>query len=87
MKHILPRLALLSVAALLAVNLAVMNLLPFPALDGGRVLFLVLDEISLLLFHRPVPEKYQAAVNAVGMAALLTLMLVVTVQDVLKLFR
>ena len=74
-------------AALLAVNLAVMNLLPFPALDGGRVLFLVLDEISLFLFHRPVPEKYQAAVNAVGMAALLTLMLVVTVQDVLKLFQ
>ncbi|MBR4545728.1 MAG: site-2 protease family protein [Oscillibacter sp.] len=74
-------------AALLAVNLAVMNLLPFPALDGGRVLFLVLDEISLLLFHRPVPEKYQAAVNAVGMAALLTLMLLVTVQDVLKLFQ
>ena len=74
-------------AALLAVNLAVMNLLPFPALDGGRVLFLVLDEISLLLFHKPVPEKYQAAVNAVGMAALLTLMLLVTVQDVLKLFK
>ena len=74
-------------AALLAVNLAVMNLLPFPALDGGRILFLVLDEISLFLFHRPVPEKYQAVVNAVGMAALLTLMLLVTVQDVLKLFK
>ena len=74
-------------AALLAVNLAVMNLLPFPALDGGRVLFLALDQISLLLFHRTVPEKYQAAVNAVGMAALLTLMLLVTVQDVLKLFK
>ena len=74
-------------AALLAVNLAVMNLLPFPALDGGRVLFLVLYQISLLLFHRTVPEKYQAVVNAVGMAALLTLMLLVTVQDVLKLFK
>ena len=74
-------------AALLAVNLAVMNLLPFPALDGGRVLFLVLDEISLALFHRTVPEKYQMAVNAVGMAALLVLMLAVTIQDVLKLVR
>ncbi|MBQ9492827.1 MAG: site-2 protease family protein [Oscillibacter sp.] len=74
-------------AALLAVNLAVMNLLPFPALDGGRVLFLLLDQISLAFFHQPVPEKYQAAVNAVGMAALLTLMLLVTVQDVLKLFQ
>ena len=74
-------------ASLLAVNLAVMNLLPFPALDGGRVLFLVLDEISLALFHRTVPEKYQMAVNAVGMAALLVLMLAVTIQDVLKLVR
>ena len=74
-------------AALIAVNLAVMNLLPFPALDGGRVLFLFLDQISLLFFHRTVPEKYQMAVNAVGMAALLTLMLLVTVQDVIKLFR
>ena len=74
-------------AALLAVNLAVMNLLPFPALDGGRVLFLLLDQISLFLFHRTVPEKYQMAVNAVGMAALLTLMLFVTVHDVIKLFQ
>ena len=73
-------------AALLAVNLAVMNLLPFPALDGGRVLFLLLDQISLALFHRTVPEKYQMAVNAVGMAALLTLMLFVTLHDVWKLF-
>lgn len=74
-------------AALIAVNLAVMNLLPFPALDGGRVLFLLLDQISLLFFHRTVPEKYQMAVNAVGMAALLTLMLLVTVQDVVRLFQ
>ncbi|MBR3570058.1 MAG: site-2 protease family protein [Oscillibacter sp.] len=79
--------SILYFAALLAVNLAVMNLLPFPALDGGRVLFLFLDQISIALFRKPVPEKYQMAVNAAGMAALLTLMLLVTVQDVIKLFK
>ena len=74
-------------AAFLAINLSVMNLLPLPALDGGRVLFLFLDELSLLLFHRTVPEKYQIAVNAVGMAALLALMFVVTAQDILRLIQ
>ena len=74
-------------AALIAVNLAVMNLLPIPALDGGRIFFLAVDAVSLLLFKRKVPEKYQMAVNAAGMALLLGLMLLVTVQDVWKLFR
>ena len=74
-------------AALIAINLAVMNLLPFPALDGGRIFFLLIDALALLFFKRPVPEKYQAAVNAAGMAVLLLFMLFVTVQDVLKLFQ
>lgn len=74
-------------AALLAVNLAVMNLLPIPALDGGRVFFLVVDVISLLLFKRKVPEKYQAAINTVGFVALMGFMLLVTFQDVFKLFQ
>ncbi len=74
-------------AALIAVNLAVMNLLPIPALDGGRIFFLVVDAISMLLFHRKVPEKYQAAVNMAGFAVLMGFMLIVTVQDVFKLFQ
>ncbi len=74
-------------AALIAVNLAVMNLLPIPALDGGRIFFLVVDAISMLLFRRKVPEKYQAAVNMVGFAVLMGFMLIVTVQDVFKLFQ
>lgn len=74
-------------AALLAVNLAVMNLLPIPALDGGRVFFLVVDAIALRLFKRPVPEKYQAAVNTVGLVVLMGFMLLVTFQDVRRLFR
>lgn len=74
-------------AALIAVNLAVMNMLPFPALDGGRVFFLAVDTLSLLLFKRKVPERYQAAVNAAGFAVLMGFMLLVTVHDVFKLLQ
>ena len=74
-------------AALLAVNLAVMNLLPIPALDGGRVFFLVIDTVCFLLFRKKVPEKYQAAVNGVCFAMLMAFMLLVTFNDVFKLFR
>lgn len=74
-------------AALLAVNLAVMNLLPIPALDGGRIFFLLIDAVCLLLFKRKIPEKYQAAVNTAGFVLLMGFMLVVTFQDVFKLFR
>ena len=73
-------------AALLAVNLAVMNLLPIPALDGGRIFFLFIDAIALLLFRKKVPEKYQAAVNTAGFMLLMGFMLMVTFQDVFKLF-
>lgn len=74
-------------AALLAVNLSVMNMLPIPALDGGRIFFLLVDALALLLFKRKVPEKYQAAVNTVGFVVLMGFMLVVTFQDVFKLIR
>ena len=74
-------------AALIAVNLAVMNLLPLPALDGGRIFFLLVDAVSMALFKRKVPEKYQAAVNTAGFALLMGFMLLVTFQDVFKLIR
>lgn len=74
-------------AALIAVNLAVMNLLPLPALDGGRIFFLLVDTVSLFLFKKKVPEKYQAAVNTAGFVVLMGFMLLVTFQDVFKLFR
>ncbi len=74
-------------AALLAVNLAVMNMLPIPALDGGRIFFLAVDALALLLFKRKVPEKYQAAVNTVGFVVLMGFMLLVTFHDVFKLFQ
>lgn len=74
-------------AALIAVNLAVMNLLPIPALDGGHILFLVLDEITMLLFKKRIPDKYEAAVNLVFFVALMAFMLVVTFHDVFRLFK
>ena len=74
-------------AALIAVNLAVMNLLPLPALDGGRIFFLLVDQAALLLFRRKVPEKYQAAINTAGFVVLMGFMLLVTFQDVFKLLN
>ena len=74
-------------AALIAVNLAVMNLLPFPALDGGRIFFLVVDAAAMLLFKRKIPEKYQAAINTAGFVLLMGFMLLVTFQDVFKLIK
>ncbi len=74
-------------ASLLAVNLAVMNLLPIPALDGGRIFFLLVDAVSMALFRRKIPEKYQAAVNTVCLVVLMGFMLLVTCKDVVNLFQ
>ena len=71
----------------IAINLAVMNLLPLPALDGGRIFFLLVDAVSMALFKRKVPEKYQAAINTAGFVLLMGFMLLVTFQDVFKLVK
>ncbi len=75
-------LSLLSLAALIAVNLGVFNLLPFPALDGGRVFFLLIE----LMRRKPIPPEKEGLVHAIGMGLLLLLMVVITYQDILKLF-
>ena len=72
--------------ALIAVNLAVMNLLPLPALDGGRVFFLLLNGVLTLLFRKKIPAKYEGYVHLAGLAALMTLMLMVTFSDIGKIF-
>ena len=73
--------SLLSFAALLSTNLAIINLLPFPALDGGRLLFLGIET----LFRRKIPLKTAQVVNTAGFAILILLMLAVTAQDVWRL--
>ena len=78
--------SLLTLTALIAVNLAVMNLLPLPALDGGRVFFLALNGILSLLFRKKIPAQYEGYVHFVGLAALLALSLMVAFSDVGKIF-
>jgi regulator of sigma E protease len=67
----------LSLIASLTITLGVFNLLPFPALDGGRIIFLLPE----LIFRRRVPQKIENTVHAVGMAILLLFMLYVNVMD------
>ena len=71
--------------SMIAVNLAVMNLLPIPALDGGHILFLTISTLSEKLLKRKLPVKYEAAVNMVFFALLMGLMLFVTFNDVHKI--
>ncbi|MBD5150611.1 MAG: peptidase M50 [Oscillibacter sp.] len=73
--------------AMIAVNLAVMNLLPIPALDGGHIMFLIVSTIAEKIFRKKIPMKYEAAINMVFLALLMGLMLFVTFNDVMKLFH
>ena len=75
-----------TLAALIAVNLAVMNLLPLPALDGGRVFFLLLNGVLYGLFKKKIKPEHEGYVHMAGLVALMLLMLVVTLSDVGKLF-
>lgn len=79
-------LGILRFIAFIAVNLAVMNLLPIPALDGGRIFFLFVNLIYTAFTRRRLDPKYEGAVNTVCFVALLGLMGVVAVSDILKLF-
>ena len=72
--------------AFISINLGVMNLLPLPALDGGRIFFLLLNGVLFALFRKRIPAKYEGYVHMVGMAGLLALSLLVTFSDIGKLF-
>jgi len=69
---------LLQFTAILSLNLAVFNFLPFPALDGGRLVFLVIEKIK----GKPVGQKTEQLVHSLGYMFLLLLVLIVTVRDV-----
>ena len=72
--------------AFIAINLAVMNMLPIPALDGGRVFFLLITAVIEKLTRKKINPKYEGYVHAAGMVLLLALMAFVTFEDILKLF-
>ena len=74
---------LLYVMALIAVNLGVVNLLPLPALDGGRLIFLIVEAIR----RKPVNPKYEWYVHFAGFALLMLLMVVVSYNDIVKLIK
>ncbi len=75
--------ALLMMAVLLTMNLGIFNLLPFPALDGGRFVFLMIEGIR----RKPLPKNVEATVNAVGMLLLLGLVFVVAVKDIFTVIK
>jgi len=74
---------LLQFAAMLSINLAIINFLPFPALDGGRVLFVIIEKLR----GRPVPEKIENALHNAGFILLIILVFIVTYRDVLKFWH
>ena len=74
--------ALLYLFTLITMNLGVFNLLPLPALDGGRIIFLIIEAI----FRKPVKKEIEGAINTVGLLLLLAVMLLVTLKDVINLF-
>ncbi len=73
---------LLTFTAMISLNLAVINILPFPALDGGRLLFVLIEAVT----RRTIPFKVVAGLNLVGFLLLMLLMVVITYNDILKLF-
>jgi regulator of sigma E protease len=75
-------LSLAQFSILLSANLGVMNLLPLPALDGGRLVFIVIEAIR----RKPVPKEKEAMVHFVGMAVLILLMIFVMFNDIQHLF-
>jgi regulator of sigma E protease len=77
-----PILPYLDFVALLSLNLAIMNILPIPALDGGRFFFLLIEAIT----RKKVNQDFERWVHTIGMAFLLMLMLLITFSDIKKLF-
>ena len=73
---------LLSLAALITINVGIFNLLPLPALDGGRLIFLIIEAVR----RKPVPAKYEGYVHTAGFALLMVLMVYITAHDIFKLF-
>lgn len=71
---------ILQFVALLSINLGIINAFPFPALDGGRILFILIEKIK----GSPVNQKFEQAAHTIGFIALITLMAFVTFQDTIK---
>lgn len=73
--------SIIYVMMIITVNLGLFNMLPFPALDGGRFVFLIIEAIR----GKSVPRKVEAIVNGIGMGLLILLMILITANDIFKL--
>lgn len=73
---------LLQFTALLSLNLAIINILPFPALDGGRILFLLIEKLK----GRPMRKEFENLANTIGFYLLMALIVFITYKDIAKLF-
>lgn len=69
------------IMALISINVGVFNVLPVPALDGGRLFFILIEAIR----RKPIPAKYEGIIHAVGLALLMLLMLIITFNDIKNL--
>ncbi|MFC1678225.1 RIP metalloprotease RseP [Patescibacteria group bacterium] len=74
---------LINFTALLSINLAIINAFPFPALDGGRLLFLIIEKIK----GGPVKKEVEAIVHNIGFALLILLVIIVTFNDIARFWR
>ncbi|MBO5944200.1 MAG: site-2 protease family protein [Clostridia bacterium] len=73
----------LTMMAFISINIGIFNLIPLPALDGGRLFFLIIEGIR----RKPINPKYEGYVHGAGLALLLLLMLVVTFNDIVTLIK
>ena len=72
----------LLLAAMISINLGIFNLFPIPALDGGRLAFILFE----MIFRRPVPQKYEGLVHFIGFVLLMGLMVLILFKDIVSLF-
>jgi len=75
-------LAVLSFVSILSLNLAILNILPIPALDGGRLFFILIEAVM----GRKVSQKFESKTHAIGMAILLSLIAIITIHDIIRFF-
>lgn len=75
--------SLLTVAAFISINVGIFNLLPLPALDGGRLIFLIIE----LIRRKPIDPKYENAVHSAGFVLLMLLAIVIAIKDTVFLFK
>ena len=73
--------SILYLLALLSINVGVINLLPFPAFDGGRILFLIIEKIK----GSPINARVENIIHSIGFILLILLMIYVTINDILNL--